>query len=321
MNMEVSVQKCCEILRGMDDIVILSHRNPDGDTLGSAFALHYILNQLGKRSRVECHDGFPKQYSYLLAGYEEKDFEPKNIVAVDIADEQLFGEKLEKYRGKVDLCIDHHGSNKHYAKNWLVRDTAAACCEIIEDICYGFEEAELTKIIADCIYTGVSTDTGCFRYSNTTGHTHAVAGRMFKAGCDFVMINRAMFEVKSFSRIAIEREVLNSLELYFDNRCAVVCITKDMLERTGAEESELEGVAAMPREVEGVLVGITLRQRDNGYKISVRSGEEVDASVLCGNFGGGGHRCAAGCFIEGDLETAKKAMLDVIEKALGEVFE
>jgi phosphoesterase RecJ-like protein len=135
------------------------------------------------------------------------------------------------------------------------------------------------------------------------------------------MINRAMFEVKSFSRIAIEREVLNTLELYFDNRCAVVCITKDMLSRTGAEESELEGVAAMPREVEGVLVGITLRQRDNGYKISVRSGEEVDASVLCGKFGGGGHKCAAGCFIEGDLETAKNAMLEVIEKALGEATE
>ena len=321
MNMEVSVQKCCEILRGMDDIVILSHRNPDGDTLGSAFALHYILNQLGKRSRVECHDGFPKQYSYLLAGYEEKDFEPKNIVAVDIADEQLFGEKLEKYRGKVDLCIDHHGSNKHYAKDWLVRDTAAACCEIIEDICYGFDEAELTKTIADCIYTGVSTDTGCFRYSNTTGHTHAVAGRMFKAGCDFVMINRAMFEVKSFSRIAIEREVLNSLELYFDNKCAVVCITKKMLEETGAEESELEGVAAMPREVEGVLVGITLRQRDNGYKISVRTGEEVDASVLCGKLGGGGHRCAAGCFVEGNLEHAKEVILKTAEESFKEESE
>ena len=319
--MEINVQQCCEILRKMDDIVILSHRNPDGDTLGSAFALHYILNQLGKRSRVECHDGFPKQYSYLLLDYKSEDFEPKAVVAVDIADEQLFGENLEKYRGKVNLCIDHHGSNKHYAKNWLVRDTAAACCEVIEDICYGFEEVELTKIIADCIYTGVSTDTGCFRYSNTTGHTHAVAGRMFKAGCDFVMINRAMFEVKSFSRIAIEREVLNTLELYFDNRCAVVCITKDMLIRTGAEESELEGVAAMPREVEGVLVGITLRQRDNGYKISVRSGEEVDASVLCGKLGGGGHRCAAGCFIEGDLENAKKTILELVSESLAEVKE
>ena len=135
------------------------------------------------------------------------------------------------------------------------------------------------------------------------------------------MINRAMFEVKSFSRIAIEREVLNTLELYFDNRCAVVAITKDMMERTGAEESELEGVAAMPREVEGVLVGITLRQRDNGYKISVRSGEEVDASVLCGKLGGGGHRCAAGCFVEGNLENAKKTVLKMVAESLGEVTE
>lgn len=317
--MEVSVQKCCEILREMDDIVILSHRNPDGDTLGSAFALHYILNQLGKRSRVECHDGFPKQYSYLLLDYKPEDFEPKAIVAVDIADEKLFGENIEKYCGRVDLCIDHHASNKHYAKNWLVRDSAAACCEIIEEICYGFEEAELTKLIADCIYTGVSTDTGCFRYSNTTGHTHAVAGRMFKAGCDFIMINRAMFEVKSFSRIAIEREVLNSLELYFDKRCAVVCVTREMLERTGAEESELEGVAAMPREVEGVMVGVTLRQRGNGYKISVRTGEEIDASVICGKLGGGGHRCASGCFVEGELDFVRKTVLNVIAESFGEV--
>lgn len=315
--MEVNVQQCCEILRGMDDIVILCHRNPDGDTLGAGFALHYILAQLGKRSRVECHDAIPQMFSYLLLDYKPEEFEPKNIVAVDIADEKLFGSNLEKYCGKVDLCIDHHGSNKHYAKNWLVRENAAAACEVIEDICYGFEEVELTKIIADCIYTGVSTDTGCFRYSNTTGHSHAVAGRMFKAGCDFVMINRLNFEVKSFSRIAIEREALNTLELHYNGRCALVYITDEMLKRTGAAESELEGIAAMPREVEGVEVGLTIRWRDNGYKVSVRTGEEVDASVICGKLGGGGHRCAAGCFVEGDLEHAKKTLLKVV----GELIE
>ena len=315
--MEVNVQQCCEILREMDDIVILCHRNPDGDTLGAGFGLHYILAQLGKRSRVECHDVIPPMFSYLLLDYKPEEFEPKNIVAVDIADEKLFGSNLEKYCGKVDLCIDHHGSNKHYAKNWLVRENAAAACEIIEDICYGFEEAELSKIIADCIYTGVSTDTGCFRYSNTTGHTHAVAGRMFKAGCDFVKINRLNFEVKSFSRIAIEREALNTLELHYDGRCALVYITDEMLKRTGAAESELEGIAAMPREVEGVEVGLTIRWRDNGYKVSVRTGEEVDASVLCGKLGGGGHRCAAGCFVEGDLEHAKETLLKVV----GELIE
>lgn len=319
--MEVSVRQCCEILRKMNDVVILCHRNPDGDTLGSAFALHYILKQLGKRSKIECHDGFPKQYSYLLLDYKQEDFEPKAVVAVDIADEQLFGEKLEKYKGKVDLCIDHHDSNKHYAKNVLVGKNAAACCEVIEDICCGFEEVKLTKLIANCIYTGVSTDTGCFRFSNTTEHTHEVAGRMFKAGCDFATINRVMFEEKSFSRIAIEREVLNTLELYFDNCCALAYITKEMLKRTGAEESELEGVASMPREIEGVKVGITLRQRENGYKISVRSGETVDASAICAKLGGGGHHNAAGCFVEGDLEQAKSIILKAVAESLGEETE
>ncbi|MBQ2794625.1 MAG: bifunctional oligoribonuclease/PAP phosphatase NrnA [Oscillospiraceae bacterium] len=319
--MEVTVQQCCDILGKMDDIVILCHRNPDGDTLGAGFALYYILAQLGKRSRIECHDEIPAQYSYMLLDYKKEDFEPKAVVAVDIADEQLFGDNLEKYRGKVDLCIDHHGSNKLYAKNWIVRDTAAATCEVIEDICYGFEEVQLTKLIADCIYTGVSTDTGCFRYSNTTGHTHAVAGRMFKAGCDFVMINRAMFEVKSFSRIALEKEVLNTIEFHFDKRCALAYITKDMLERTGAIEAELEGVAAMPREIEGVEIGLTLRQRGNGYKISVRTGEGVDASVLCGKLGGGGHRCAAGCFVEGNLEHAKEVILKTAEESFKEESE
>ena len=315
--MKLDVKQCCEALRNMEDIAILCHRNPDGDTLGAGFALHYILAQLGKRSRVLCHDVIPAQYSYLLLDYKEEDFEPKAVVAVDIADEQLFGKNLEEYCGKVDLCIDHHGSNKLYAKDWIVWEDAAATCEVMEEICNGFPEVKLTKIIADCIYTGISTDTGCFRYSNTTEKTHAAAGRMFLAGCDFVMINRAMFEVKSFSRIAIEREVLNTIEFHFDKRCALGYITKDMLTKTGAIEAELEGVAAMPREIEGVEIGLTLRQRDNGYKISVRTGEEVDASEICAKLGGGGHRCAAGCFVEGDLEKAKSVILGVV----GEVIE
>ncbi len=315
--MELTVAQCCERLRKMDDIVILCHRNPDGDTLGSGFALHYILKQLGKRSRVECHDGFPKQYSYMFRDYKPENYEPKAVIAVDIADEQLFGEKLGKYCGKVDLCIDHHGTNKRYAKDWLVREGAAATAEVIEDICYSFDEVELTKLIADCIYTGVSTDTGCFRYSNTTAHSHAVAGRMFKAGCDFGMINRVMFELKSLSRIAIEKEVLNTVEYHFNKKCALVYITNDMMERTGALDSELEGVAAMPRQIEGVEVGITLRQRDDGFKISLRTGDEVDASVLCGKLGGGGHRYAAGCFVSGSLEKAKETILSAASEMLG----
>ncbi len=314
--MEITVQQCCKRLEQMDDIAVLCHRNPDGDTLGCAFALKYMLEQLGKRVRVESHDGFPKQYSYMYPE-NQSEFEPKFVVAVDVADEELLGSSMDKYKGRVDLCIDHHSSNKHYAKEWCVRSDNAAAAEIMEDICAGLSGVKLTKLIADCIYTGVSTDTGCFRYSNTTAHSHEVAGRMFAAGCDFKMINRVMFELKSPSRIAIEKEVLSTMEYHFDKKFALVYITREMMERAGALDSELEEIASMPRQIEGVLVGATLRQRDDGYKISLRSGEEIDSAELCGRLGGGGHRCASGCFVKGSLEEAKKAIIAVVGTALG----
>ena len=314
--MELTMEQCCAKLFKMDDIAVLCHRNPDGDTLGCAFALKYILEQFGKRVRVESHDGFPKQYAYMFPK-SQPEFEPRFVVAMDVADEELLGSSMDKYKGKIDLCIDHHSSNKCYAADWYVRPTAAAAAEILEDVCYGLPGAELTKDIANCIYTGVSTDTGCFRYSNTTAHSHAVAGRMIAAGCDFKMINRVMFEIKSQSRIAMEKEVLATMEYHFNKKLALVYITRDMMERTGALDSELEEIASMPRQIEGVVVGATLRQRDDGYKISLRSGEETDCAAICGMLGGGGHRCASGCFVKGSLEHAKEEIISVVGKALG----
>lgn len=318
--MDVSLKECCEFFKKAEDAFIFCHRNPDGDTLGSAFALHYILKEIGIRSKVLCSDGFPKQYGYLMREYEPEEFEPKTLVAVDIADDDLLGEALAEYRGKIDLCIDHHENGKNYAKKRLVRGGAAATAEIIEDV---LEElgAKLSPLIADCIYTGVSTDTGCFRYSNTTEKSHNVAGKMFFAGCNFPMINYTMFEMKSLSRIALERELLGTIEYHSGGKCAAAYITSEMMEKTGADNAELEGVASIPREIEGVEVGITFRQRDDGWKISVRTSDDVDAAAICKALGGGGHRCAAGCFIAGSLEAAKKAMLEAAKKALAELEE
>ena len=315
--MQIGLKECCEELAEMDDVVLLCHQNPDGDTLGSAFALHYLLRQLGKRSRVECADDFPKRYTFLWREYEPEEFSPKFAVAVDVADEQLLGSLMEKYKGGIDLCIDHHSSNQFYAKKTFLQPEAAAVAELVASIVGEFPQAKLTEQIADCIYTGISTDTGCFCYSNTTAHTHAVAAEMFEAGCDYATINYVMFEQKSLSRIAIEKEVLNTVEYHFNNRCALVWITTQMMERTGAFDAELEGVAAIPRQIEGVEAGITLREKDNGFKISLRTSEQVDASAICSNLGGGGHRCAAGCFIEGSLDTAKKQILAAVGEALG----
>lgn len=314
--MKISLKRCCEELKKMQDVAILCHRNPDGDTLGCGFALYNMLKYLGIRSKVVCHDGHPKMYDFLYEGYEESDFEPSFIVAVDVADEKLLGDSLDEYKGRVDLCIDHHGTNKHYAKKYYVDGDAAAACEIMEKVCKGLK-VPVSKQIADCIYTGVATDTGCFKFPNTTQNTHECAGRMIKAGCDYVVINRLMFEVKTHGRIELEKEVINNIEYHFENRCALTYITLEMMQRNGIAEPELEGVTAIPRQIEGVEVGLVIRERDGIYKISVRTSNEVDASAICAELGGGGHFCAAGCSYDGDFDSAKEKLLEAVTKVTG----
>lgn len=315
-GMNISVERCCSELAEMDNVYILCHRNPDGDTLGCGFALYNVLKSMGKTAKVLCSDGLPAMYGFLYEGYEEADFAPSSIVAVDVADEALLGDGLSGYRGKVDLCIDHHGTNKEYAKMLCLDPSAAAAAEIMEKIVYGLG-VPMTCQIADCIYTGVSTDTGCFRYSNTTKQSHDCAGRMIEAGCDYAKINRLMFEVKSQGRLALEKDVLEGIEYRFGGRCAIIYMTNEMLSETGVSDSELEGVASMPREIEGVDIGITLRQRDDGYKISLRTDDSIDASEICGILGGGGHRCAAGCFVQGSLEDGKRAIIKAVSDFTG----
>ncbi|TCL42943.1 DHH family phosphoesterase [Harryflintia acetispora] len=305
--MDISVKETARQLERAQDVVIVAHKSPDGDTLGSSFALLYALQALGKRARVECSDPFPKKYEYFLKGYQPEGFEERFVVSVDVADEKLFGPGTGHYAGKADLCIDHHQTNTDYARCRCLDYGKAATAQLMYFI---FREmgAAVTPLIADCLFTGITTDTGCFRYTNVTAETHEVAARLIGLGAQAGEINRIMFETKSKSRIAVERMVMESLEYDFSGRCAMICISKDILTRSGASEDELEGVSAMPRQIEGVMAGVTLSEREDGYKVSLRTSEQIDAAEVCALLGGGGHARAAGCFISGDLNSAKAAM-------------
>ena len=309
----ISAKDVAKLILENDDILIISHKSPDGDTLGCAFSLYYSLCQLGKNARIECSDEFPKKYDYLYKEYSPKEFEPKFIVAVDIADVQLFGKKTEKYSKYIDICIDHHPSNTHYANKTLLNSSAAAACEVMYEV---LTELGVTidKNIANSIYTGVLTDTGCFKYSNTSAITHIIAARMIEAGADYAEINKDLFDTKSKSRLLLEKEVINNLKYYFDDKCAVINISQELLEKTGANEFEIDGLSALPRQIEGVEVGITLREKEDGYKISLRTTSYVNACEICKALGGGGHARAAGCFIEGDLETVTKTIIEEVRK-------
>ena len=314
MTKRLSEAEAALRLTAAQSVLLLTHQNPDGDTLGSAFGLYRALKVLGKEAAVRCSDPFPKKFDYFT---EETSLsgEPDLIVAVDIADEKLFGAALESYKGKVDLCIDHHVSNTGYAKALCLDGEAAAAAQIMTRIIRKMGVL-ITPAIADPLYTGIATDTGCFKFSNVTGETHRIAADLIECGADYVTINRKMFDTKSRARVQVEQAVLGAIEFYFDDRCALLTIPRKLVEETGVDEADLDGVSAMSRQIEGVEIGLTLREKDGFYKVSVRTTESVDASALCRALGGGGHVRAAGCTLHGDLETVKNELLNAVKRQL-----
>ncbi|MBQ8795301.1 MAG: bifunctional oligoribonuclease/PAP phosphatase NrnA [Clostridia bacterium] len=304
-------------LMTMDNVHILTHRYPDGDTLGSAYALCSALQQLGKKAKVITSGEPAKKYDFLKKGVKEQDFQREYVVSVDVAASSLLGENEEEYKDIIDICVDHHGTNSIEAKMKYIDASSASAAEIVFELLGLMTGVNLNKHIATCIYTGLSTDTGCFRYTNTTPKTHLIAAKTMAAGAPWEMINAEMFEIMSPARIELQKLVYNTLEITLKGKLALIVVTLDMLKKAGVGDDEVEGLANIPRRVEGVLMGITIREKEDGvFKISVRTNEGVDASSYCQTFGGGGHVAASGCTIEGTLESVKKALIDEAQRIL-----
>lgn len=307
--MKINVEMCARILKEQDDILILTHAHPDGDTLGSGFALCRALLKMGKRARVICADEIQTKYNYLFDGIEMPDFEEKYVVAVDVATQNLLGDLSEKYADKIDLCIDHHGTNTQYAQYLLLNADSAAACEVVFKVIKALG-VHIDKGMANCLYTGLTTDTGCFRYSSTTSNTYRVAAELIDLGADNGTINRVMFETKTKTYSALERLAIESMQFFVNERVCVITITQDMYERTGSNEQETEAIAPLTRQTEGVEIGLTIREKaDGSCKCSIRTFESVDASVLASAFGGGGHKQASACRFDCNVEQAKKLLI------------
>ncbi len=316
MSLSVTIKEAAHLLLEADRILLLTHQYPDGDTLGSGYALCRALQSLGKTARVACSDEIPDKYAYMADGAANPAFDPAFICAVDVADAKLLGPRLAAYADRVDLAIDHHASHQDFQKNLLLDAGASATALIIYDLlrCLG---VTITPAIANCLYTGLSTDTGCFKYGNTTPYAHRVAAELMDAGAETETINRVMFDCKSRARVELERLALESMRFYWEGRLAVMIITNDMLETSRAGENDMEGLAPLPRQIEGVWVGITLRQKaDGNFKVSVRTGGHADASAICAVLGGGGHKQAAGCAVNGPADTAVAKLMDAVQTAV-----
>lgn len=308
----MNYKSCADYLRKEDNYLILSHKNPDGDTMGSCAALCSALRRIGKTAYLYPNaDVIKKMRPYVEEFYAGDDFAAERIISVDVAAESLFAVGFE---GSVDLCIDHHPSNSRYAKKLLLKAEKASCGEIVMELVKQLC-GDITKEEADLLYIAVSTDTGCFMYANTRPDTHRAAAKLMEYGADCMVINQIFFKKKSAARLRLEGMVFSSMSFYRDGEIAVVKITRDMLNKAGATEDDLDDIAGLAGMAEKSLVNITIREKSDGSsKVSLRSGKEVNSSRICAVFGGGGHDMAAGCTISSAPDKAEKMLLEVINE-------
>lgn len=312
----LTVEETARELLSQPEWIFLCHQFPDGDTIGSALALCRALQLCGRKARVLCADVFPEKYDYLFNEITfDRVAESAAVCAVDVADALLLGEGLSAYADRVNLCIDHHVSNTGYAQKRLLRHCAATAMLVYDLV--RLLGVKPDRLIAESLYTGMATDTGCFKYSNTDAEVHRMAAELIDCGIRTDEINRAMFDVKSRARIELERLALAGMRFACHGRVALMPITLEMMRISAAEENDMEGLAPIPRQIEGVWVGVTLREKTDGsFKVSVRTGTHTNAADICARLGGGGHTTAAGCTLAGPCENACAQILTVIAKTV-----
>ena len=295
-----------------DNFLLLTHKNPDGDTLGSAAALCSALRRAGKTAYLFPNSEITKKYEvYVRPYFAPKGFAAEYTIAVDIAAEKLF--PLD-FSGKADFCIDHHPSNTKYTKYSLIAPSKASCGEIVMQLIKALN-GDISEEEANLLYIAVSTDCGCFVYSNTKADTLRAAAELLDCGADNTTLNVVLFRKISQARMKLEGMIYSGMEFYRGGQISVATITQEMLKKTRATEEDLDDISGLAGKAEDAVLSITIREQTNGEsRISLRSSPAVDCSEICAVFGGGGHAMAAGCTIQSGPEKAKKMLLDVIDE-------
>jgi len=311
----MTTKEAAALLRQQDNILILTHRRPDGDTVGCAAGLCAALRQLGKQAYLlKNPDITAVNAAYAQPYWAEEGFAPDFVVSVDIASRGLFFREAEAYIDRIGLAVDHHPSFEGFGENNCVDPSCAACGEIVYEICR--ELGEITEAVALPLYAAVATDTGCFVYANTTANTHRVAAELLAAGIDYKGVNKRHFRTKSRKRIALEAALLGGIEYFHQGRGAFLAVPLELMERIGATEDDAEDLSALATVVEGVDCGALLRElRPGQWKLSLRTGSNgrVNATEACRILGGGGHAMAAGATVTGTLEEAKAQILAAVD--------
>ena len=301
-------EAACFLLEA-DNIAIVTHRRPDGDTLGSAALLCRGLRQLGKTAHILENPEITEKYVSLHRGLTKAWAEEDDtVVCVDVASPNMLGAHFAPLQERIRLRIDHHGSATPFTPLSLVEPETAACGEIV----YGVLKemgATLDVAMAEALYTAVSTDTGCFRYANTTANTLRVAADCLAAGANTFRLNQILFETNSLGRLRLQGWLVENAIFLQNGQIAICALPKSKELELGLTEDDLENISGFPRSIAGVKIAATLRQEDaQTVKMSVRAVPGCDAAAICQKFGGGGHTGAAGASMKLSMEEAVEAV-------------
>lgn len=309
--------EAAQFLLEHDNYKILTHIRPDGDTIGCAAALCRGLRQLGKTAFVLENKGISDHFKWLHEGLTaDSVLDSDTIVSVDVASPGMLHEDFRQYLGRIVLRIDHHGSATSFTDFELVDAGSASCAEVIYDVLMQMGVA-MDAEIAEAVYVGTSTDTGCFRYANTTAHTFLTAAACAEAGARIYQLNQDLFETNTLGRLRMQGWIVDNMRMLENGTMAVCAIPKAIEQQMGVTGDDMDNISSFPRTVAGVCMASTLREAENGdIKLSVRAIPGYDATKVAVTFGGGGHKGAAGGTIHLPLADAalavEKAMLEAV---------
>ena len=305
--------ECAQFLSEHDNYLILSHRRPDGDTTGSSAALCLGLRQLGKTAFVLENREVSERFRWLHQGLTKSAAQGnETVVSTDVASPSLLPENAKKLLGSIALRIDHHGSATSFTDAELVDPHSASCAELIWDV-LSLMGVKADQKIAEAVYVGTSTDTGCFRYANTTAHTFETAAVCAQAGARIYELNQELFETNTLGRLKMQGWIVEHMKMLAGGTMAICAIPRGVEEELGVTPDDMDNISSFPRTVAGVCVAATLRETAEGdTKISVRAVPGYDAAKVTEKFGGGGHKGAAGASLKMPLKEAAEA----VEKAM-----
>lgn len=325
---QLKLDEVCALVKERMDTLIIFHVRPDADAIGSAFALKLVLEAMGSRAICVCENEIPSRLAFLTEKHQrsarfeslDKSFEFERVITVDTASPSQLGSLQSLFENRVDLMIDHHESGTRYADSYVRPDYAAAG-EIVYEIAERLVElGELEKIPRDAydlIYAALSSDTGCFKYSNVSPHTHLCAARLLDAGVDAAEINHRLFDCKSEKMLAAEAAGIQNIQFYNNRKIAAVLFPFSLKQSLELEDEHLETLVDVARAVDGVKIAMSVRQSTayRSFRISLRSSCGFDVSTVAKKFGGGGHTKAAACTIEADsIEFATRLVVDEIHR-------